>query len=140
MVNKIPPKNLIDYAERLSWAMAQAGFDTTKLSKSLGISYQAVKKAETGKTKALTAYNNDVAANLLGVSSRWLATGQSEKESVSSSHHAAEVGSAYNNQDQTIKDAVKLLQSLPEHDRRSLLTIMRAFAISIQPSESLRVA
>lgn len=120
--------------------MAQAGFDTTKLSKSLGVSYQAIKKAENGKTKALTAYNNDIAATFLGVSSRWLATGQSEKETSSSSHHAAEAGSTYNDQDQTIKDAVELLQSLPEHDRRSLLTIMRAFASSIQQAEGLRVA
>jgi transcriptional regulator with XRE-family HTH domain len=67
--------NLIDYSDRLVWAMAQADFDTTKLSKALGLSYQAVKKVEQGKSKSLSAYNNQIAADVLGVNARWLATG-----------------------------------------------------------------
>lgn len=68
---------MVDYNERLKLALKQSGYTTQMLADALGISYQAAKKALDGKTKAFTAANNQRAANLLGVSAEWLATGES---------------------------------------------------------------
>lgn len=68
---------MVDYSERLKLALRQSGYTTQMLADALGISYQAAKKALDGKTKAFTASNNQKAANLLGVSAEWLATGES---------------------------------------------------------------
>lgn len=67
---------MVDYSERLMLALKQSGYTTQMLADALGISYQAAKKALDGKTKAFTASNNQKAANLLGVSAEWLATGE----------------------------------------------------------------
>ncbi len=67
---------MVDYNERLMLALKQSGYTTQMLADALGISYQAAKKALDGKTKAFTASNNQKAANLLGVSAEWLATGE----------------------------------------------------------------
>lgn len=80
---------MVDYSERLKLALRQSGYTTQMLADALGISYQAAKKALDGKTKAFTASNNQKAANLLGVSAEWLATGESgqfvlDKSNVSS--------------------------------------------------------
>lgn len=85
---------MVDYSERLKLALRQSGYTTQMLADALGISYQAAKKAVDGKTKAFTASNNQKAANLLGVSAEWLATGESgqfvlDKSNVS----AAQIGS-----------------------------------------------
>ena len=85
---------MVDYSERLKLALKQSGYTTQMLADALGISYQAAKKALDGKTKAFTASNNQKAANLLGVSAEWLATGESgqfvlDKSNVS----AAQIGS-----------------------------------------------
>jgi SOS-response transcriptional repressor LexA len=80
---------MVDYSERLKLALKQSGMTTQMLADALGISYQATKKALDGKTKAFTAANNQKAANLLGVSAEWLATGETgqfvqDKSNVSS--------------------------------------------------------
>jgi len=67
---------MVDYCERLKIAMKLSGHTTQMLADGLGISYQAARKAVDGKTKAFTASNNQKAANLLGVSAEWLATGE----------------------------------------------------------------
>ncbi|NHC62202.1 S24 family peptidase [Paenalcaligenes suwonensis] len=72
---------MVDYSERLVWAMKRAGADERWLSGRLGVSYQAVKKVVDGKSSALNAANNSFAARLLGVNSDWLATGDGEPES-----------------------------------------------------------
>lgn len=64
-----------EYHDRLNKSMQRASSNVHALAKALGISYQAVKKAMDGKSK-LTAENNSVAAEFLGVSSDWLATGR----------------------------------------------------------------
>lgn len=65
-----------DYNERLNLALKQSGLSTQMLADALNISYQAARKALDGKTKAFNAINNQKAANLLGVSAEWLATGE----------------------------------------------------------------
>lgn len=70
---------MVDYSERLKLALKQSGMTTQMLADGLGISYQAAKKAVDGKTKAFTASNNQKAANLLGVSAEWLATGETDQ-------------------------------------------------------------
>lgn len=70
---------MVDYNERLKLALKQSGVTTQMLADGLGISYQAAKKAVDGKTKAFTAANNQKAANLLGVSAEWLATGETDQ-------------------------------------------------------------
>lgn len=67
---------MVDYWERISEAMGHAGVTPKQLQSSLGISYQAMKKLEDGKTKSLSAENNARAARFLGVNSHWLATGE----------------------------------------------------------------
>lgn len=71
-----------DYTERLHQAMRLAGLNPEEssgvhvLSKALGCTYQAAKKALDGATKMLTADNNVAASYFLKVDSEWLATGQ----------------------------------------------------------------
>lgn len=67
---------MVNYSERLKLALQQSGYTTQMLADALGISYQAAKKALDGRTRAFTASNNQKAANLLGVSAEWLATGE----------------------------------------------------------------
>lgn len=66
---------MVEYKDRLAWAMKEAKRSRTDLAKRLNVSYQAVRKVLLGETNSFTAENNEVAAAYLGVSSRWLATG-----------------------------------------------------------------
>ncbi|MFT8276127.1 helix-turn-helix domain-containing protein [Kerstersia gyiorum] len=66
---------MVEYKDRLSAAMKRAGVSTQKLADKLGVSYQAVKKVEDGRSNALSAPNNAHAARFLGVRSDWLAIG-----------------------------------------------------------------
>lgn len=66
---------MVDYSERLVWAMKQSSCSVRTLAAALGASYQAVKKVVDGKSSAFNAFNNSRAAKILGVSSDWLATG-----------------------------------------------------------------
>lgn len=75
---------MVDYWTRLKEAMTHAGVVKAQLQTHLGVSYQAMKKLEDGKTKSLTAENNAKAAKFLGVNAYWLATGQETKEIPSS--------------------------------------------------------
>lgn len=69
------------YKDRFAQAMRQAGFnpgvraDQVRLSKALKITPQAVAKILAGTTKMMAADNNVKAAQVLGVSSEWLACG-----------------------------------------------------------------
>lgn len=83
---------MVDYSERLKLALRQSGYTTQHLADALGISYQACKKALDGKTKAFSAANNQKAANFLGVSSEWLATGDSPPTLVNRNVVAAQMG------------------------------------------------
>lgn len=67
---------MIEYRERLAAAMKRANLDTTALRKAMGVSYQAVKRVLDGKTGAFSAENNSKAAQVLGVDSDWLASGE----------------------------------------------------------------
>lgn len=67
---------MVDYKDRLEWAMNNAGKTRKDLATRLNMSYQGVRKVLIGETNSFTAQNNDVAAAYLGVSSRWLATGR----------------------------------------------------------------
>ena len=69
---------MVDYWERLSAALAHAQSNLKQLQEYLGVSYQAMKKLEDGKTKSLSAQNSAQAAKFLGVDSHWLATGEGE--------------------------------------------------------------
>jgi hypothetical protein len=77
MVKRIQPivHGMSDYTARLVSAMEDARMSVAAFAKAMGITYQAAKKAADGKTRSLTAANNERAAKLLGVSSAWLATG-----------------------------------------------------------------
>lgn len=67
---------MIDYAARLDAALKHAKMDVPALAKSLGITYQGVKRVADGKSKAFSATNHERTAAILGVSSLWLATGE----------------------------------------------------------------
>lgn len=67
---------MVDYWQRISDALKHANASQKQLQEALGISYQAMKKLEEGKTKSLSAENNARAARFLGVNSHWLATGE----------------------------------------------------------------
>lgn len=67
---------MVDYWERLSAALAHAQSSLKQLQENLGVSYQAMKKLEDGKTKSLSAQNSARAAQFLQVDSHWLATGE----------------------------------------------------------------
>lgn len=59
--------------------MTDVGVTTSALARKLGISYQAVKKVEDGLSSAFKTENHAAAAQFLGVSSDWLATGRGDK-------------------------------------------------------------
>lgn len=63
------------YAARLSSAMSLSGIDVSSLAKATGMTYQGVKRATEGRSKAFSAANNARAARVLGVSPEWLAVG-----------------------------------------------------------------
>ncbi|MFY3460532.1 DNA-directed RNA polymerase subunit alpha C-terminal domain-containing protein [Achromobacter xylosoxidans] len=63
------------YAARLSYAMSLSGIDVSSLAKATGMTYQGVKRATEGRSKAFSAANNARAARVLGVSPEWLAVG-----------------------------------------------------------------
>ena len=84
---------MVDYSERLKLALRQSGYTIQHLADALGISYQACKKAVDGKTKAFSAANNQRAAKFLGVSSEWLATGETSLLRVNRNVVAAQMGS-----------------------------------------------
>ncbi len=67
---------MVDYKDRLSEAMKNAGKTTSSLAGDLGLTYQAIDKVLKGNTKELTASNNSKAALLLNVNTDWLATGK----------------------------------------------------------------
>lgn len=67
---------MVEYKDRLVQAMTAAEMKTADLADRLGLSYQAIKKVLDGNTKALTAENSARAAQLLNVSSDWLALGE----------------------------------------------------------------
>lgn len=71
---------MVDYKDRLAAAMTDAKVSTRQLAKSIGISYQAVKKVLDGDSRSFTAINNDLAAKRLNVSPTWLATGEEEAQ------------------------------------------------------------
>lgn len=84
---------MVDYSERLKLALRQSGYSIQHLADALGISYQACKKAMDGKTKAFSAANNQKAANFMGVSAEWLATGETNFVQVKSNVAPAQIGS-----------------------------------------------
>lgn len=67
---------MVEYKERLIEAMALATRTTKDLQRHLGVTYQAMKSLEDGKTKALSVENNARAARYLEVDAFWLATGE----------------------------------------------------------------
>lgn len=67
---------MVDFSERLSAALAHAGTTSKDLQDYLGISYQAMKKLESGLSKSFTAENCARAARYLRVNWFWLATGE----------------------------------------------------------------
>lgn len=66
-----------DYSERLKEAMADAEVDVAGFAKTLGVSYQALRKAINGGRLGMA--NHLKAAKLLGVNSDWLASGKGPK-------------------------------------------------------------
>jgi len=71
------------FQDRLNESMQDAGIDTAQLATRLGVSYQAVRKAQDGRTKSLSAANNAAAAEILHVNPNWLATGNGQKAPLS---------------------------------------------------------
>lgn len=67
---------MVDFSERLNTALTHAGTTAKDLQDYLGISYQAMKKLETGLSKSFTAENCARAARYLRVNFFWLATGE----------------------------------------------------------------
>lgn len=67
------------YQHRLAQAMREARKSARDLAQALGISPQAVHRVVKGDSKSFNAENNVKAAQLLGVSASWLATGKREQ-------------------------------------------------------------
>lgn len=70
---------MVEYKDRLNAAMKDAGYTTATLAADLHVTYQAVKKAQSGNSNGLSAANNSKAAKLLNVSTDWLALGEGAK-------------------------------------------------------------
>ena len=85
---------MIEYKERLLEAMGLRAMTVASLSKALSISYQAVKKVVNGKSASFGLVNNQRAAQALGVSADWLATGQGSMLPALATHTGEQVQSA----------------------------------------------
>ena len=70
---------MVDYSSRLQEAMTAAGVSTQALADHLGVSYQAVRKLEQGRSTAFKVANHLKAAAFLNVSPDWLSSGKGEK-------------------------------------------------------------
>lgn len=66
------------FADRLERAMAKAQISQTKLAQSIGVTQGAVQQWCSRSTKAPKPENLFAAADVLGCSARWLATGRKE--------------------------------------------------------------
>ncbi|HTH08992.1 MAG TPA: hypothetical protein VMA55_05445, partial [Acidovorax sp.] len=66
----------MSYGQRLQQALNHSKKERKDLAKAIGRSVQAVGLVINGQSKAFTAENNANAADYLGVSSYWLATGE----------------------------------------------------------------
>lgn len=71
---------MVAYKDRLNAAMDEAGVSTSELARTLGVSYQAVKKVRDGLSSQFNTDNNLTAAKRLGVNSDWLASGKGPKK------------------------------------------------------------
>ena len=83
---------MVEHSERLRTAMENSGIKAAELARSLGISYQAVKKLCDGTSKSFSAENNMKAAKLLGINPDWLASGQGEMRTQSPSNVSSASG------------------------------------------------
>lgn len=84
---------MVDFSERLATALAHSNVSTKELRDYLGISYQAMKKLESGLSKSFTAENCARAARFLQVDLFWLATGEGNMVARAQdhpTHHVAE--------------------------------------------------
>lgn len=69
---------LTTFADRIDYAITQAGMSPADLARAIGLSRAAVSKWMTGDTKSVRPDNLFKAADHLRVNPRWLATGQGE--------------------------------------------------------------
>lgn len=67
---------MVEYKERIEHALKLSDRSKKDLQLHLGVTYQAMKKLDDGKTKVFSAANNARAARFLDVDSFWLATGE----------------------------------------------------------------
>lgn len=70
---------MVEYKDRVAEAMRDAGVDAASLARHLKVSYQAVKKVLDGNSAEFKVPNHFAAADHLGVSPRWLASGKGPK-------------------------------------------------------------
>lgn len=131
---------MVDYGERLAWAMKEKNVDSHALAAHLGVSYQAVKKVLDGKTGSFSASNNEDAAEMLDVASKWLAKGKGPRRphiAQTPAPTASEPPPQYNHMgDPWITEAVKTLGSLNDADRRAAVLNLRVFMTTLhQPGD-----
>lgn len=130
---------MVDFKDRLAWAMKEENVGTQQLADHLHVSYQAIKKLLDGTSKSMTAKNNDAAASFLKVSSRWLASGKGPRRLNARSEHAAvaqEPIAPYGSgplADAWIAEAVRTLESLNDSDRRAAVINLRVFVTALGP-------
>jgi len=109
--------------------MADRGVDVGALAETIGVSYQAVRKATKGG--GMSAENNAKAAKCLGVNSDWLALGVWPKQ--------RQVGNVT-----TAGDAVQLLRALAEQrspdERRAVAELVRSYLAADEASEVTAMA
>lgn len=104
---------MVGYQERLNAAMKEASFTTAKLAEGLGLTYQAVDKVVKGKTKSLSAQNNDRAAKLLGVNPSWLANGEGPRLHLLTTKEPAEVAQALSQRAPIVEPDLVVWEQLP---------------------------
>lgn len=141
---------MVEFGERLKWAMQhRPGGEWTvrQLSSAMGLSYQAVRKVLIGESRAFTAENNDKAASLLGVHSRWLATGKgpahtgAPPDPPASPYHLSEhTARPYRatpaaHPDVWINEAIRTLEALNPEDRRAAVINLRVFRSQLSTPE-----
>lgn len=70
----------MNYGIRLQTALDKKGSNASKLANALGLSRQAIYQVIKGETASLTALNTSKAAEFLGISPDWLASGKGKME------------------------------------------------------------
>ncbi len=124
------------YAERLTWAIKNAGITQTKLAKLAETSPQTVQYLCDKKNNAQGSKHNSRFAEALGISPIWLETGEGEKFIVDSNDQLLEMlGIDTKNLDVDQIDIIKYAMKVKKENRPHLKKVIGTYIDDAEPED-----